>query len=100
MRINRIRTLEGPNVFNHRPVLLMELDLEDLAGVESREREGFNERLLSLLPGLHEHHCAKGVPGAFVERLQGGTYFGHIIEHVALELSQHAGIPVNYGKTV
>jgi cyanophycin synthetase len=98
MKIEGIRTLSGPNVWLHRPVLVMLLDLEALTERESRELPGFNERLLEALPGIHEHHCAKGRPGGFVERLRDGTYFGHIVEHVALELSEAAGIPVNFGK--
>src|SRR3954462_1383677 len=100
MRIAGIRTLAGPNVYSHRPVLIMRLELEELTDQESFEIEGFNERLLALLPGLGEHHCSKGRPGGFVERLQGGTYFAHVTEHVALELSEGAGIPVTRGKTV
>src|SRR5215213_10084468 len=98
MRIENIRTLAGPNVHNHKPVLIMRLDLEDMADRESLEVVGFNERLLALLPGLRDHHCAKGRPGGFVERLQTGTYFSHITEHVALELSEAAGIPAFFGK--
>ena len=78
----------------------MTLDLEDLAGRESYEIPGFNERLLRLLPGLQEHHCGLGRRGGFVERLKGGTWFGHIVEHVALELTDAVGISVNRGKTV
>jgi cyanophycin synthetase len=77
----------------------MRLDLEDLAERESRELEGFNERLLELLPGLHEHTCGKGYRGGFVERLHEGTYFGHIVEHIAIELTTPAGVPVTHGKT-
>jgi cyanophycin synthetase len=99
MRIERIRTLAGPNVYTYRPALLMRLDLEDLAERESRELAGFNERLLELLPGLHEHTCGKGYRGGFVERLHGGTYFGHVVEHVAIELTNAAGVPVAHGKT-
>jgi len=99
MRIESIRTIAGPNVWTHRPVLVMRLDLgEQLTEKESREFEGFNERLLQLLPGVRQHHCAKGEPGGFVERLEEGTYFAHIVEHVALELSEGAGVPVNLGK--
>jgi len=77
----------------------MRLDLgEQLTEKESREFEGFNERLLDLLPGIRQHHCAKGEPGGFVERLEEGTYFAHIVEHTALELSEGAGISVNLGK--
>src|SRR5581483_6125102 len=99
MRIGEIRTLAGPNVYSHRPVLLMLLDLEGLSEKESREVHGFNERLRGLLPGLAEHHCSRGRPGGFVERLHEGTYFGHVVEHVALELTRLAGIPVIHGKT-
>jgi len=99
MRIEFIRTLAGPNVYTHRPALLMRLDLEDLAGRESCEVEGFVGRLLETLPGLREHHCALGRPGGFVERLRGGTYFGHVVEHVALELMGMAGVGADHGKT-
>lgn len=99
MRIERIRTLAGPNVYTYRPALLMRLDLEDLAERESRELEGFNERLLEFLPGLREHTCSKGRRGGFVERLEEGTYFGHVVEHVAIELTSPAGAPVAHGKT-
>src|SRR3954466_8533017 len=99
MKIIRTRTLPGPNVFSHQPTLAMTLDLEDLTSRESCDVPGFVQRLLNALPGLHQHHCALGHPGGFVERLRQGTYFGHIVEHVALELSERVGIPVNRGKT-
>ncbi|HEX8709299.1 MAG TPA: cyanophycin synthetase [Pyrinomonadaceae bacterium] len=100
MRVDKIRTLAGPNIYNHKPVLVMRLDLGQLAETESSQVPGFNERLLALLPGLQEHHCSKGRPGGFIERLADGTYFGHTVEHVALELSEMAGVPVYYGKTL
>jgi cyanophycin synthetase len=99
MKIESIRTLAGPNVYTHRPALLMTLDLKDLAGLESRELAGFNERLTALLPGLEAHHCSKGHAGGFVERLHEGTYFGHVVEHAALELTALAGVGVTHGKT-
>jgi cyanophycin synthetase len=100
MKIDKIRTLSGPNIYNYKPVLVMRLDLEELAETESCDVAGFNERLIALLPGLKEHHCSKGRPGGFIERLETGTYFGHIVEHVALELSGAVGVPVYYGKTL
>ncbi|HEV7889979.1 MAG TPA: cyanophycin synthetase [Pyrinomonadaceae bacterium] len=99
MRIEGIRTLAGPNVYTHRPALILTLDLEDLARRETRDVEGFNERLLALLPGLDDHHCSRGHAGGFVERLGEGTYFGHTVEHVAIELTGLAGIGVTHGKT-
>lgn len=99
MRISEIQTLAGPNVCSHRPVLAMKIFLDELTDKESRDMRGFNERLLALLPGLREHHCAQGRPGGFLNRLNEGTYFGHIIEHIALELTVLAGVPVTHGKT-
>jgi cyanophycin synthetase len=99
MRVGEIRALAGPNVYSHRPVLSMRLYLDDLAGRESREFSGFNELLLELLPGLAKHHCCMEREGGFAERLREGTYFGHIVEHIALELTELAGVPVYHGKT-
>ena len=100
MRIHTIRTLNGPNVYHHRPVLRMTLDLEALYDTPSRALPGFTERLLAMLPGLQQHHCSRRHVGGFVERLHQGTYLGHIVEHVALELSEPVGIGVTYGKTL
>jgi cyanophycin synthetase len=82
MKVESIRPLTGPNVYSYDPVLLMRLDLGELVERESREFNGFNERLLSILPGIKTHHCSLGRPGGFVTRLEEGTYFGHIVEHV------------------
>jgi cyanophycin synthetase len=100
MRVDKIRTLAGPNIYHHEPVLLMRLHLEGLAETESKSIQGFNERLITLLPSLREHRCSKGQPGGFLEQLMSGTYFGHVVEHVALELSEMAGVPVYFGKTL
>lgn len=99
MIIESIRALTGPNVYSYRPALVMSLNLGELAEHESREFNGFNERLLALLPGLETHHCSLGRPGGFVTRLHAGTFFGHIVEHVALELTELAGVGTIHGKT-
>ncbi|HEX8745976.1 MAG TPA: cyanophycin synthetase [Pyrinomonadaceae bacterium] len=98
MRIDKIRTLPGPNICTHRPVLVMTLYLEELTEKESFEVPGFVDRLLKVLPGLYEHRCSRERRGGFVERLHEGTYFAHTVEHVALELSELAGIPVSFGR--
>jgi cyanophycin synthetase len=100
MNIVSVRHIEGPNVFIYKPVMVARVALQSLAGRESYEFSGFPDRLLQALPGLREHHCAKGEPGGFVERLYAGTYFGHVVEHVAIELACRAGLDVHYGKTV
>lgn len=99
MRIEKTQAITGPNIYSHRPVLVMSLYLDTLTEKESKEIPGFNQRLLELLPGIREHVCSKGYAGGFVERLAEGTYFGHIVEHVALELTELAGVPTFHGKT-
>ena len=99
MKIERIRPMTGPNVYSYKPVLLMRLDLGELVERETREFNGFNERLLTILPGIEQHHCSLGRPGGFVTRLNEGTYFGHVVEHVALELTELCGIGKTHGKT-
>ena len=100
LKIESIRTLHGPNIFHRKPVLVMALSLGKLAEISSSQLENFTESLLKILPGLWEHRCSPRRYGGFVERLQRGTYLGHIIEHVALELSRPAGIEVTFGKTI
>ncbi|MEU4688548.1 cyanophycin synthetase [Actinoplanes sp. NPDC023714] len=100
MKIEFLRRLRGPNVYLSRPAVVARLRLEELAGVETTDVTGFTERMLRSLPGLAEHHCAAGAPGGFVSRLRNGTYFGHVTEHVCLELSQLIGRDVSFGRTV
>ncbi|WP_306210798.1 cyanophycin synthetase [Actinoplanes sp. RD1] len=100
MKIVSLRRLRGPNVHLSRPAVVARLELGALAGRETTDLAGFPERLLRALPGLAEHHCAAGTPGGFVSRMRGGTYFGHVTEHVALELSQRIGRDVSFGRTV
>lgn len=99
MEIERIRVMEGRNIYSPFPVIEMEVNLGDLEQKTSRDHPCFIEDLLQALPGLREHHCSLGRPGGFVQRLNEGTLFGHIIEHVALELQAAVGADVVYGKT-
>jgi cyanophycin synthetase len=98
MKILNIRAMNGPNLWAYRPVLVMKLDLEDMAEVASDEIEGFVDRLLSIVPGVAAHGCDTGEPGRFSERLRRGTYLAHITEHVAIELTNLAGMGVSFGK--
>jgi cyanophycin synthetase len=100
MKIEGFTTLFGPNVYSTKPLLGMYLDLDEYATRPSSTLPGFPERLAARLPGLIEHRCSRGYRGGFLERLAEGTYLGHICEHVALELSEAAGIPVHFGRTV
>jgi cyanophycin synthetase len=100
MRIEATRRLRGPNVYLDRPVMVAHMYLEDLGGRETHELPEFTHTLLEVLPGLADHHCATGGPGGFVYRLHHGTFFGHVTEHVAIELSVLIGREINFGRTV
>ncbi len=100
MHLEQVRHLSGPNVFTAAPVSLARLELGELTCRETTEYPGFSERLTLALPGLREHHCAAGRPGGFTDALQRGTYFGHVVEHVMLELSGLAGREVHLGRTM
>ena len=101
MKILKTQTLRGPNYWSIRrnKLIVMRLDLEDLANKPSNEIPGFYEGLVKVLPTLEEHFCSPGYRGGFFERVRQGTYMGHIIEHVALELQELAGMPVGFGRT-
>lgn len=100
MRIVSAHTIEGRNIWSAYPVAVLEVDLENLAGVLTSEIPGFTELLVAAVPGLAMHHCAAREPGGFVRRLAEGTLAGHVVEHVALELQVMAGMPhVLYGQT-
>ena len=92
----------GPSRYAHFPVIRLRLDLGALeAWPTSRLGPEFIEPLLAALPGLHEHGCSYGEPGGFIRRLteDEGTWLGHVLEHVAIELQNVAGIKVTFGKT-
>ena len=100
MRVIDLRRLSGPNVFTKSPVSVTRLELDELTGQETTGYPGFAAQLTSLLPGLAGHHCATGRPGGFLAAMDRGTYFGHVTEHVALELSSLCGREVSLGRTM
>jgi cyanophycin synthetase len=101
MRILKTQTLRGPNYWSirHPNLILIRLDLEDLADRPSDQIPGFYEALADTLPSLIEHFCSPGHRGGFLSRVRQGTYMGHIVEHVALELQTMAGMAVGFGRT-
>ncbi len=101
MKILKILTLRGPNYWSIRrhKLIVMRLDLENLANRASDQISGFYEGLTKVLPSLVEHFCSPGCRGGFLERVREGTMMGHIIEHVALELQELAGMTVGFGRT-
>ena len=94
----RSRYLRGPNVWTYRPVIEAWVDLGPLEDHPSNTLPGFVDRLTAWLPGMIEHRCGVGERGGFIQRLHEGTWCGHIMEHVAIELQTLAGMQVGFGK--
>ena len=102
MRILDRSVYVGPSLYAHFPVIRLELDLGALeAWPSARLGAAFIEGLVAALPGLAEHGCSYGEPGGFLRRLREdeGTWLGHVLEHVAIELQNVAGEDVTFGKT-
>ena len=101
MKILEIKAMRGPNYWSIRrhKLIVMVLDLEDLEQKPTNKIDGFSERLQKLFPGMYEHRCSKGCPGGFFERVDEGTWMGHVIEHIALEIQCLAGMDVGFGRT-
>jgi len=100
MEIIEIRVLEGANIYCYSPVIKTKIDLGEYRELTTETNPGFVKNLQAHMPTLSEHYCSRGKPGGFVERLREGTYLGHVIEHVSLELQHLAGMDVIYGKTI
>jgi len=101
MKVLETRIYKGPNLYANFRVIRLTLDLGELEQYPSAKIPGFVDGLLKWLPSLQEHGCSYGEPGGFVRRLREdeGTWMGHILEHVALELQNLAGANVTFGKT-
>lgn len=101
MKILGIQVLRGPNIWsiNRKKLIQMRLDLEDLEQKPTNVIEGFRERIEKLIPSLETHRCSKGAPGGFLLRVEEGTWMGHVIEHIALEIQTLAGMDTGFGRT-
>lgn len=98
MKFLNILPLRGPNIWTYRPVLEVWLDIGELEDSPSNTIPGYYERLTTLLPTLIEHRCGIGERGGFLQRLKEGTWPGHILEHVTIELQNLAGMQSGFGK--
>jgi len=101
MKILDTRVYRGPNLYALRKVIRLRVDLGELEDYPTAKLPGFVDGLLEAIPSLREHTCSYGEPGGFVRRMteDEGTWLGHVLEHVAIELQCLAGTPVSYGKT-
>ena len=100
IEIEELRALRGPNRYTKHPAIFMVLNINEYESRPSDTMKGFTDRLVTLIPTLQEHGCSIGKPGGFIERLKRGTWAGHVVEHIALELQCLAGMEVSYGKSL
>lgn len=101
MKILEIKVMKGPNYWSVRrhKLVVMLLDLEDLEQKPTDKIPGFLERIKDMFPTMYSHRCSEGVEGGFFTRVEEGTWMGHVIEHIALELQTLAGMETGFGRT-
>ncbi|HET6244890.1 MAG: cyanophycin synthetase [Bacteroidetes bacterium] len=101
MKILETNVMRGPNywsVFRHK-LIVMKLDIEEMENHPTNKIEGFSERLEKMFPSMYEHFCSENKEGGFFLRVKEGTWMGHVIEHIALEIQKLAGMDVKFGRT-
>ncbi|MEM0517769.1 MULTISPECIES: cyanophycin synthetase [Aequorivita] len=101
MRIREINAMRGPNYWSVRrhKLIVMVLDLEEMEELPSNKIAGFGDRLKAMFPTMYSHRCSVGEPGGFFQRVDDGTWMGHIIEHIALEIQTLADMDTGFGRT-
>ncbi|MRT15668.1 cyanophycin synthetase [Vitellibacter sp. q18] len=101
MRIREINAMRGPNYWSIRrhKLIVMVLDLEEMEELPSNKIEGFSDRLKMMFPSMYSHRCSVGEPGGFFQRVEEGTWMGHVIEHIALEIQTLADMDTGFGRT-
>jgi cyanophycin synthetase len=101
MKIDKIQALRGPNIWSvqRKKLIQMRLDLEEMEQFPTNKIEGFRERIEAMFPTMIEHRCSEGIRGGFFSRIDRGTWMGHVIEHIALEIQTLAGMETGFGRT-
>ena len=98
MKILSSNIYEGKNIYSHKKCIRLDVDLEGYSETPSKDIEGFNEKLVNMIPELYTHRCGIDEDGGFVKRLKEGTYLAHICEHIIISIQNIIGIEVAYGK--
>jgi cyanophycin synthetase len=101
MKILDIKVMKGPNYWSvkRHKLVVMQLDLEDMEQKPTNKIPGFHERIMKMFPTMYAHRCSVGEPGGFFKRVENGTWMGHVIEHIALEIQTLAGMFTGFGRT-
>lgn len=101
MKVLKTTCLNGPNYWSNsrKKLIVIKIDLEQYELFPTSKLLGFTASLKALIPSLYEHRCSPGVKGGLFQRMEEGTWLGHVIEHVALELQWLAGMQCGFGRT-
>lgn len=101
MKILEVAALDGPNYWSNyrQKIIVMTIDLGEFEELPTNRIEGFYERMSAQMPSLYAHRCSEESEGGFFSRVKLGTWMGHVIEHIALELQTLAGMECGYGRT-
>ena len=101
MNIIDIKVMKGPNYWSNKrhKLIVMRLDLEEMEERPTHKIDGFGERLQATFPSMYSHRCSEGAEGGFFSRVKEGTWMGHVIEHIALEIQTLAGMDCGFGRT-
>ncbi|QCW99070.1 cyanophycin synthetase [Aggregatimonas sangjinii] len=101
MRIREINAMRGPNYWSVRrhKLIVMVLDLEAMEEYPTNKVSGFADRLKAMFPSMYSHRCSEGCEGGFFMRVDEGTWMGHVVEHIALEIQTLAGMDTGFGRT-
>lgn len=101
MKIININVMRGPNYWSVRrhKLIVMVLDLEELEESPTNKIPDFDKRLKKMFPTMHDHRCSVGKAGGFFKRVKEGTWMGHVVEHIALEIQTLAGMDTGFGRT-
>lgn len=98
MKAISFKVFQGKNIYSHKKCIRLNLDLEGYCEIPSKEIEGFNEKLIGILPELEKHRCGIDEDRGFIKRLTEGTYLAHITEHIVIALHNMIGVEISYGK--
>src|SRR4051812_23272762 len=101
MKLLQLKVLRGPNYWSIKKTKLIQmlLDLEEHEYLPTNKVSGFYERIQQLLPSLYKHECSEAHTGGFFVRVKEGTWMGHVIEHIAIEIQNLAGMDLGFGRT-
>jgi len=101
LKVVELKTIEGKNKWHNTKdkLIHMVLDLGEWEKFPSNKIPNFYENIKKYIPSMHEHRCSVGKKGGFFSRIEDGTWLGHIIEHIALELQTLAGHDTGFGRT-